>query len=117
MKTLAPGDLGSPITTGKSIGDLLGYYGRNSIVLGLAAMFLIYVIGLPLGTLAAARRNSIVDQAVTGISIAGMGMPNFWLALLLIFLFASKLHWLPSGGCCEPKQLILPAVILAAEGM
>ena len=99
LKNLARGDLGTSIITGKSIGDLLGYYGRNSIVLGLAAMFLIYVIGLPLGALAAARRNSIVDQAVTGISIAGMGMPNFWLALLLIFLFASKLHWLPSGGC------------------
>jgi ABC-type dipeptide/oligopeptide/nickel transport system permease component len=117
LKNLARGDLGSSIITGKSIGDLLGYYGRNSVVLGLAAMVLIYAIGLPLGALAAARRNSVVDQAITGISIAGMGMPNFWLALLLIFLFASKLHWLPSGGCCEPKQLILPAVVLAAEGM
>jgi len=85
-------------------------------VLGLAATILIYAIGLPLGALAAARRNTVVDQAITGISIAGMGMPNFWLALLLIFLFASKLHWLPSGGCCESKQLILPAVVLAAEG-
>jgi ABC-type dipeptide/oligopeptide/nickel transport system permease component len=116
LKNLAQGDLGTSIITGKSIGDLLGYYGRNSLVLGLAASFLIYAIGLPLGALAAARRNSVVDQAITGVSIAGMGMPNFWLALLLIFLFASKLHWLPSGGCCEPKQLILPAVVLAAEG-
>src|SRR5688572_18897887 len=116
LKNLARGDLGTSIITGKSIGDLLGYYGRNSLVLGLAASFLIYAIGLPLGALAAARRNSVVDQAITGISIAGMGMPNFWLALLLIFLFASKLHWLPSGGCCESKQLILPAVVLAAEG-
>ena len=116
LKNLARGDLGTSLITGKSIGELLAFYGRNSLVLGLAASFLIYAIGLPLGALAAARRNTAVDQAITGISIAGMGMPNFWLALLLIFLFASKLHWLPSGGCCEPKQLILPAVVLAAEG-
>jgi peptide/nickel transport system permease protein len=116
LKNLARGDLGTSLITGKSIGELLGFYGRNSLVLGLAATILIYVIGLPLGALAAARRNTMVDQAITGISIAGMGMPNFWLALLLIFLFASKLHWLPSGGCCELKQLILPAVVLAAEG-
>jgi len=116
LKNLARGDLGTSLITGKSIGELLGFYGRNSLVLGLAATILIYAIGLPLGALAAARRNTVVDQAITGISIAGMGMPNFWLALLLIFLFASKLHWLPSGGCCESKQLILPAVVLAAEG-
>jgi peptide/nickel transport system permease protein len=116
LKNLARGDLGTSLITGKSISELLGFYGRNSLVLGLAATFLIYAIGLPLGALAAARRNTVVDQAITGISIAGMGMPNFWLALLLIFLFASKLHWLPSGGCCESKQLILPAVVLAAEG-
>jgi peptide/nickel transport system permease protein len=116
LSNLARGDLGTSLITGKSIGELLGFYGRNSLVLGLAATFLIYVIGLPLGALAAARRNTAVDQAITGISIAGMGMPNFWLALLLIFLFASKLHWLPSGGCCAPKQLILPAIVLAAEG-
>jgi ABC-type dipeptide/oligopeptide/nickel transport system permease component len=117
LKNLAGGNMGSSIITGKSIGDLLSYYGRNSVTLGLAALFLIYAIGLPLGALAAARRNSVVDQAITGISVAGMGIPNFWLALLLIFLFASKLHWLPSGGCCEAKQLILPAVVLAAEGV
>jgi peptide/nickel transport system permease protein len=85
-------------------------------VLGLAATLLIYGIGLPLGVLAAARRNTVVDQLITGLSVAGMGIPNFWLALLLIYLFASNLHWLPSGGCCSFKQLVLPAVVLAAEG-
>jgi ABC-type dipeptide/oligopeptide/nickel transport system permease component len=66
--------------------------------------------------LAAAKRNSVVDQAATAVGILGMGMPNFWLALLLILLFSSKLHWLPSAGCCTPKHLIMPAVVLAAEG-
>jgi peptide/nickel transport system permease protein len=113
---LLRGDLGTSIVTGKSIEELLGYYGRNSLTLGLTATVLTYAVGLPLGALAAARRNSGIDQAITGLSIAGMGMPNFWLAILLIFLFASKLHWLPSGGCCAPSQLVLPAVVLAAEG-
>ncbi len=116
LQNLARGDLGTSMVTGKSIQDLLGFYGRNSLILGLSATVLIYAVGLPLGALAAARRNSAIDQAITGFSIAGMGMPNFWLALLLIFLFASKLHWLPSGGCCSAKQLILPAIVLAAEG-
>ena len=92
LKNLARGDLGTSLVTGKSIGELLGFYGRNSLVLGLAATILTYAIGLPLGAIAAARRNSALDQVITGVSIAGMGMPNFWLALLLIFLFASKLH-------------------------
>ena len=116
LSNLAHGDLGSSIISGKSIGELLGFYGRNSIVLGIAATLLTYCIGLPLGAVAAAKRNTSLDQTITGISIAGMGMPNFWLALLLIFLFASKLHWLPSGGCCSLNQLILPAIVLAAEG-
>jgi ABC-type dipeptide/oligopeptide/nickel transport system permease component len=116
LQNLAHGDLGSSFVTGKSNLELLAYYGRNSLVLGLAASVLIYAVGLPLGALAAAHRNSLLDQAITGLSIVGMGMPNFWLALLLIVLFASRLHWLPSGGCCELKQLVLPAVVLAAEG-
>jgi ABC-type dipeptide/oligopeptide/nickel transport system permease component len=117
LSDLARGDLGQSLITGKSIQELLAFYGRNSLVLGVAATLLIYAIGLPLGALAAAKRNTVVDQAITGFSVAGMGMPNFWLALLLIYLFASRLHWLPSGGCCSGEQLILPAVVLAAEGM
>jgi ABC-type dipeptide/oligopeptide/nickel transport system permease component len=116
LKNITHGDLGTSLVTGKSMGELLDYYGRNSLALGLSATILTYGVGLPLGAIAAARRNSAVDQLITGFSIAGMGMPNFWLALLLIFLFASKLHWLPSGGCCSMQQLILPAVVLAAEG-
>jgi len=50
-------------------------------------------------------------------SVAGMAVPNFWLALLAVWLFASVLGWLPSAGCCGPKQLVLPAVVLAMEGM
>lgn len=114
---LARGDLGSSLITGKPIGEMLGTYGRNSLVLGAAAFALTYLVGVPLGVLAAAKRNTWVDNVATGIGILGTGMPNFWLALLLIVWFSSMLRWLPSAGCCSPKHLVLPAVVLAAEGM
>lgn len=116
VANLFQGNLGTSLVTGKSIGELLTFYGRNSLILGLSAFALSYLIGVPLGVLAAARRNSIVDQLATGVGIIGMGMPNFWLALLLIVLFSSQLRWLPSSGCCSPKHLLLPALVLAAEG-
>src|SRR5918992_1960276 len=116
LSHLARGDLGTSLVTGKPIGDLLLTYGKNSLVLGLAAIGLTYAVGLPLGVLAAARRNSWLDQLATGVGIVGMGMPNFWLALLLISLFSSRLHWLPSAGCCSAKHLAMPALVLAAEG-
>jgi peptide/nickel transport system permease protein len=116
LSNLGHGDLGSSLITGKPIGDLLGFYGRNSLALGLAAFAITYLVGIPLGVLAAAKRNTWIDNLASGVAVLGMGMPNFWLALLLIWLFSSKLRLLPSAGCCEPVHLILPAVVLAAEG-
>ena len=113
---LARGDFGSSMITGKSMGDLLGEYGKNSLILGLTAFILTHLIGIPLGIMAAARRNSIVDGVISSFSVLGMGIPNFWLALLLILFFSSKLHWLPSSGCCGVNYLVMPAIVLAAEG-
>lgn len=113
---LARGDLGVSMVTGTPIGKLFTYYGRNSLILGLSAFLVSYLIGLPLGILAAAKRNSVLDQLATGLGILGMGIPNFWLALLLIYLFSFKLHWLPSAGSGGVKNLIMPTIVLAAEG-
>src|SRR5438445_12345297 len=51
-----------------------------------------------------------------GGAILGMGIPNFWLALILVYFFSLRLGLLPSAGCCDPPQLIMPALVLAAEG-
>jgi ABC-type dipeptide/oligopeptide/nickel transport system permease component len=102
--------------TGSDMFRLLKIYGKNSLILGLTAFLLSNLIGIPLGMLAAAKRNSLIDQAISAISVLAMGMPNFWLALHLIYLFSSRLHWLPSGGSGNLKHLIMPAIVLAAEG-
>ncbi len=116
MKNVAQGDFGKSLVNGSSMGQLLSEYGKNSLILGLTAFLLTHLIGIPLGILAAARRNTVVDGLISGFSVLGMGIPNFWLALLLILVFSSKLHWLPSSGCCGPNYLIMPAIVLAAEG-
>lgn len=113
---LVHGDLGHSLVTGASIGELLKYHGRNSLILGFTALGLSYLLAVPLGVLAAVKRNSWLDQLSMGGAVLGMGLPNFWLALLLVWLFSIKLQLLPSSGCCSARQLILPAVVLAAEG-
>jgi peptide/nickel transport system permease protein len=116
MGNLLRGDPGRSLVTGTPVTQLLKENGKNSLVLGFTALLLSYLIAVPLGVLAAAKRNSFVDQFSMGAAVLGMGIPNFWLALLLVWLFSLTLGWLPSGGCCSPKQLVLPAIVLAAEG-
>jgi ABC-type dipeptide/oligopeptide/nickel transport system permease component len=116
MGHLFRGDPGHSLVTGASIGELLKEHGKNSLVLGFTALGLSYLLAIPLGVLAAVKRNTWVDQTAMSGAVLGMGIPNFWLALLLVWLFSLQLGWLPSGGCCSSKELILPAIVLAAEG-
>ena len=78
---------------------------------------------LPLGTLAALRRNTGLDALISGLGALGLAMPAFWLGVLLILLFAVRLHWLPPSGYAPPwqgvgtnlKLMILPGVTLAVS--
>lgn len=114
---LVRGDLGVSLTNSSPISEMLRIHGRNSLVLGGAALGLVVLIGIPLGMLASLRRNSWWDGGIVSFSVAGMAVPNFWLALLVIWLFASTLHWFPTAGCCSPRHLVLPAIVLAMEGI
>ena len=113
---LAHGDLGESLVNGSPITDLLLTHARNSLLLGLTALAISYLIAIPLGVLAAVKRNTWIDQLAMGGAILGMGVPNFWLALILIYFFSLQWGLLPSAGCCSPTQLIMPALVLAAEG-
>ncbi|MCH7583647.1 MAG: ABC transporter permease [Acidobacteria bacterium] len=117
MGRVLTGDLGNSLSNNASISSMLRVHGRNSLILGATAFFLVFSIGIPLGILASIRRNTWLDGGIMTFSVAAMAVPNFWLALLAVWLFASTLGWLPSAGCCSPKQLILPATVLAMEGI
>lgn len=117
MGGVLSGDLGRSLTNNADILDMLVEHGFNSFILGATAFALVFVIGVPLGMLASVRRNTWVDNSVMTFAVGGMAVPNFWLALLAVWLFASTLGWLPSAGCCSPRQLVLPSIVLAMEGI
>ena len=87
-----------------------------TVQLSLAAFILILAIGVPIGVLAAIRRGSIPDLLARLIALVGQAMPNFWLGLLLIFVFAVQLGWLPTSGRGGFENLVLPAITLAGFG-
>jgi ABC-type dipeptide/oligopeptide/nickel transport system permease component len=111
------GDLGNSLTNNARISTLAVEKIRNSLILGGAAIVLVFGIGIPLGMLAAFRRNSWLDTSISSAAVAGMAVPNFWLALLVVWLFSSTLGWFPPAGSGGFRYLVLPALVLAAEGI
>ena len=114
---MATGDLGHSLTNNAEISSLAVDKIKNSFILGVTALLLVFGIGVPLGMLAALKRNSWLDTGITSFSVAGMAVPNFWLALILIYIFSTSLGWLPSAGQGGIEYLILPAIVLSAEGI
>jgi peptide/nickel transport system permease protein len=80
--------------------------------LGFAAFVFSVVVGVPLGILSAVKRGTVLDTTGKVVALVGQSAPVFWLGLMLVFLFAVRLGWLPPYGRQEPSSIILPAVSL-----
>lgn len=77
-----------------------------------ASVVVALIVAVPIGVLAAVRRNGWFDLLVTFTTTIGRGMPNFWLGLMLMLVFAVNLRWLPASGRDEPLSIVLPAVTI-----
>jgi peptide/nickel transport system permease protein len=103
-------DFGTSFSSRKPVRSDLGRYLPATIELGFYAFLLSTIIGIPLGVISAVKRNSLIDHIARFISISGLALPVFWLALMVQFLFFGKLGWLPDGqrlptGVDPPKQI------------
>lgn len=114
-RNLVKGDLGYSIIKQETVSSLIKSRIVNTLELTLAALFLSYIIALPLGILAAVKQNTLWDYFSMGISLVGISMPGFWLGFLLIFLFSVHLRLFPVSGYGGLRYLILPAFTLAME--
>ncbi|MEO0534688.1 MAG: ABC transporter permease [Cyanobacteria bacterium P01_A01_bin.123] len=91
-------DLGSSIFTGVPIWDEIKLRWPATFELSIMAMLIALILGIPAGVIAAVRKNSIVDNLTMSGSLLGVSMPVYWLGLLLVYLFAVNLQWLPPSG-------------------
>jgi len=94
-KQLLSGDLGTSLFTTRPVWEDLSARLPATIELTVAAMLVSVVLGIPLGVIAALHRNSFIDHLLRIVTVAGLAVASFWLALLLQLLFAMDLRWLP----------------------
>lgn len=118
------GDWGRSITTHEPVVSAIFDRVPASLELGVAALVWSLLVAIPLGTVAAVRRASIVDKLATGISVAGVSVPNFFIGVVLIFSLSVTARLFPFGGYVPLSQdpieslrhVVLPAIALGTAG-
>ncbi|HEV7985134.1 MAG TPA: oligopeptide ABC transporter permease OppB, partial [Steroidobacteraceae bacterium] len=113
---LAHGDLGPSFQyRNTSVNQLIAAGLPVDLTVGLSAIVLALLAGIPIGLNAAWRRHTLWDRLPMGLAVAGISLPVFVVAPLLVLVFAVKLHWLPAGDWVHgsPSHLLLPVAALA----
>ena len=114
------GDLGISLRSNEPVLSLIAAKLPVTIQLALMAIFFAFVIGIPMGILAAVKKNTVLDYLASFVALSGLSIPNFWLGIMLILLISVKLGWLPASGY-EPfysdpirslQTMLMPAFVL-----
>lgn len=116
---LATGDFGTSFRTREPVTAMIAKRAWPTLQLIFTAMAFSVLLGVPLGFIAALRPGGLVDSAAMVVAVSGLSIAKFWLGLVLMYLFALKLGWLPSFGYGDGglKYLLLPAVTLGVSPM
>ena len=121
LKNALTGDLGVSLHSREPVLDLIGQRLPATLQLGVLSILFGLVLGIPVAIVSALRPGSWIDQTLSGWSALALGVPTFWLGILLILLFSVELRWLPSASGYVPawqdplgmlKNTFLPALTL-----
>lgn len=121
----AHGDLSKSLLSGEPVLTSIARSFPNTLLIVALALGIALLVGVPLGIAAASRPGSLVDKAVMAVASVGVAVPNFWLAMILVAVFALHFNWLPATGSAPLsagvgqalRHAILPALALAAGGV
>jgi peptide/nickel transport system permease protein len=114
------GDLGVSIRTRQPVAATVAQKLPITLELTVLSILVALAIAIPAGVLAAVRRNSGWDVLLSGVSLGGVSVPNFWLGIMLILLVSVRLGWLPASGYVPPwedpvdnlRRMVMPALVL-----
>ncbi|KQZ31274.1 peptide ABC transporter [Mesorhizobium sp. Root552] len=114
------GDLGISLRTNLPVLTLVGQKLPVTIQLAIMSMIFAFAIGIPMGILAAVKKNTALDYIANVVALSGLSIPNFWLGIMLILLVSVNLGWLPASGYRpffeDPlnsiKTMLMPAFVL-----
>jgi len=119
------GDLSKSLLSGEPVVSSIARSFPNTLLIVALAMAIALILGIPLGIAAASRPHETLDKTVMAVASIGIAVPNFWLAMILVAIFALQLNWLPATGSAPLSagirealgHAILPALALAAGGI
>jgi peptide/nickel transport system permease protein len=117
------GNMGYSLRTGAPVFPTLISAAKNTIAIGIGAALLGFLFGVVSGLIAGYHHGTWIDKAVSSTAIAGVSMPHYWLAIILVIIFSVHLGWLPSVGSgsgesfwswASWRHMVLPVIALAA---
>lgn len=119
MLNLIGGDMGTSYRNGQAVTGLIGGRLFNTLLLASAGMVFSIIVGIPVGILSAIRQYSVVDKITMVTTLFFMAVPTFWLALILVIIFALNLGWLPASGMLHGfpdllRSMVLPTITLGS---
>ncbi len=122
LNRILHGDLGNSVRDGRPVLDTLLLKLPVTIELALTALSVAWLIAIPAGALAAWKQRSVLDYAATGVALAGISIPNFWLGIMLLYLLAVNHHIFPPSGYVEPwldlkrnlSLMAMPSIVLGS---
>jgi peptide/nickel transport system permease protein len=114
------GDLGISLRTNQPVTELIAQKLPVTIQLAIMSMIFAFAIGVPMGILAAVKKNTVLDYVASLVALSGLSVPNFWLGIMLILLVSVNLGWLPASGFesifVDPvrslQTMIMPSFVL-----
>lgn len=115
------GNFGTSYSLSQPVMQVIGDYFPNTALLAGSALVLAMLIGVPLGTQAAIRRKRLFDKVASGVSMLGLSVPDYWLAIIAIIVFSAWLKWLPASGMSAAgggggggviEHMVLPVSVL-----
>lgn len=116
MKKFLIGDMGQSIIEKQPVVDMILYNMPFTIRLGLASLLISFFLGIFLGIISSAAKNTLIDHISMIFALLGVTVPAFWLGLILMLIFSVMLGWFPVSGSGSLKTLVLPAITVGLGG-